>query len=113
MSAKLSVEPSAANAIFLREFYAAFLKGAADAAVKFVTPDFIMHVPGRGINTGEYWGRDGLKKFMGNILNYNGGTFSMKIPAMSVEDHTAFTREVVVLNRKQDPARLWTLRFTA
>jgi ketosteroid isomerase-like protein len=111
MSAKLSIEASAANAILLRDFYGAFLKGDADAAVKFVTPDFIMHVPGRGKNAGEYWGRDGLKRFMGNILTYNGGMFSMKVPAMSVADHTAFTREVVALNRKQDPVRLWTLRF--
>jgi len=110
-SKKSSIEPPAATVVFLRDFYAAFLKGDADTAAKFVTPDFIMHVPGRGMNAGEYWGRTGLKKFMGNISAYNGGTFSMKIPAMSVEDHTAFTREVVVINRKQDPSRLWTLRF--
>jgi ketosteroid isomerase-like protein len=102
---------SAANAILLQHFYAAFTAGNQDAAVQCVTPDFIMHVPGMGSNAGEYWGHDGLRTFMNNILAYNGGTFSMNVPAIAVDDHTAFTREVVILNRKQDPAWLWTLRF--
>jgi hypothetical protein len=102
---------SAANAVVLQQFYAAFTAGKSDAAVQFATPDFIMHVPGTGGNAGEYWGHDGLRTFMNNILAYNGGTFRMHVPAIAVDDHTAFTREVVVLNRKHDPARLWTLRF--
>jgi ketosteroid isomerase-like protein len=102
---------SAANAVVLLRFYAAFITGNSDAAVQFVTPDFIMHVPGTGINAGKYWGHDGLRTFMNNIRTYNGGTFRMHVPAMAVDDHTAFTREVVILNRKQDPAWLWTLRF--
>jgi ketosteroid isomerase-like protein len=102
---------SAANAAVLQQFYAAFNAGNCDAAVQFVTPDFIMHVPGTGQNAGEYWGHEGLRMFMSNILGYNGGTFHMNIPAIAVDDHTAFTREVVILNRKRDPDRLWKFRF--
>lgn len=96
----------------VRGFYAAFAKGDITAAQKFVTDDFIMHVPGKGLNAGEYWGKDGLREFMGHILGYNGGTFELKVPHFAVNGDTAFTREVVTLNRKKDPAKLWTLRFT-
>lgn len=111
MHTKSNTGPPAANGVLLLDFYAAFLAGDADAAVRFLTPDFILHVPGRGANAGEHWGREGLKKFMRNILAYNGGRFEMKVPAMAVADQAAFTREVVSLGRRQDPESLWTLRF--
>ena len=102
---------SGANAQLLQNFYAAFVRGDAEGAAGYVTSDFIMHVPGRGLNAGDYWGRDGLRRFMRNIQNYVGGVFEMRIAAMSVADTTAFTREIVVLNRKRDPENRWRLRF--
>lgn len=104
-------DDEAANARLIQKFYAAFMAADADATTALVTHDFVMHVPGNGLNAGEYWGRDGLRQFMANIKQYNGGVFSMKVDALAAGPGSAFTREVVVINRKQDPDKLWPLRF--
>jgi hypothetical protein len=87
------------NARLLQRFYAAFMAADAEATTALVTPDFVMHVPGKGLNAGEYWGRDGLRQFMANIKQYNGGVFSMKVDALATGAGTAFTHEIVVINR--------------
>ncbi|MFE5940672.1 nuclear transport factor 2 family protein [Streptomyces sp. NPDC056470] len=100
------------NAKLLRDFYSAFTRGDVEAAKKFVTADFLMHVPGKGTNAGEYWGPDGLAAFMKNIQAWNGGAFAMQVPHVAVSGEHGFTREVVDINRKHDPDRMWQLRFT-
>jgi ketosteroid isomerase-like protein len=100
------------NAKLIQDFYGAFLRGDMEAVTKYISGDFIMHVPGKGLNAGEYWGADGLKKFASNIFAYNGGTFNMKVPTLAVSGDTAFTQEIIQLNRKQDPKRMFELRFT-
>jgi ketosteroid isomerase-like protein len=112
LSAEQASTTSQANAEVLQQFYAAFTKGDIEAAKSFVTSDFIMHVPGKGANAGEHWGREGLEKFMKNILSWNGGKFSMQVPHVAVNGDGGFTREVVDLNRKHDPERDWQIRFT-
>lgn len=111
-SAGASSQTSQDTVKLIQGFYGAFAKGDIPAAQKFVTDDFIMHVPGKGLNAGEYWGKEGLREFMGHILGYNGGTFELKVPHFAVNGDTAFTREIVTINRKKDPAKIWTLRFT-
>lgn len=93
----------------IREFYATVMKGDIDRAATFVTPDFIMHVPGKGSNAGEYWGREGFRIFVDNILEYSGGTFSLDLRTVAVHDRTVFTRELATLGRRQDPVRRWAL----
>jgi len=83
-----------------------------DSVTKLISNDFIMHVPGKGLNAGEYWGAEGLEKFASNIFAYNGGVFSMKVPTLAVSGDTAFTQEVIQLNRKQDPKHIFELHFT-
>ncbi|GGB69445.1 nuclear transport factor 2 family protein [Fictibacillus barbaricus] len=102
---------STQTAEMMQDFYAAFSKGDVEGASKFLTPDFIMHVPGRGKNAGEYWGVEGFQKFYKNILNYNGGKFSMQVPVLSINKDVVFTREAVQINRKHDPNNLFNLRF--
>jgi ketosteroid isomerase-like protein len=99
------------NAKMIQEFYSAFIRGDIQAASKFITNDFIMHVPGKGQNAGEYWGVEGFKQFVSNILAYNGGKFSMEVPQLAVGEDTAFTREIVKFNRKHDPERMFEQRF--
>lgn len=94
-----------------RDLYAAFGSGDCDAAARLVRDDCILHVPGTGANAGEYWGRDGFRRFMGNILAYNGGVFDVQVPVVSIHDDDVFTREIVTLNRRVDPDRRWTLCF--
>ncbi|MFD7406749.1 nuclear transport factor 2 family protein [Streptomyces sp. NPDC059866] len=103
---------SRTNAKVLRGFYATFARGDIEAAKKFVTADFVMHVPGNGKNADEYWDPDGLATFMNNILAWNGGRFAIRVPHAAVNGDGGFTREIIDLNRKHDPERTWQLRFT-
>jgi ketosteroid isomerase-like protein len=109
MSAVPRVRRSTAEVV--SDLYDAFVTGDVDAAVRHVAPDFIGHVPGNGLNGGEYWGPAGFRQFMTNIARYNGGTFEIEVPVFSVAGDDAFTREIIRINRAQDPERIWTLRF--
>jgi ketosteroid isomerase-like protein len=100
------------NAEILKTLYDAFTAGDVETAARFVTDDYVLHVPGRSANAGEYWGSDGLKKFMSNIAGYNGGLFEMTVPAFALSGDDAFTREVIRLNRRHDPEREFILRIT-
>jgi len=100
------------NAKLIQDFYGAFLRGDMETVTKLTSGDFIMHVPGKGLNAGEYWGTEGLKKFATNIMTYNGGVFNMQVPTLAVSGNTAFTQEIIKLNRKQDPDRMFELHFT-
>jgi len=99
------------NAKLIQAFYGAFLSGDIEQVSKYITDDFIMHVPGKGLNAGEYWGVDGLKKFVSNIMSYNGGQFNMQVPQLAVGEDVAFTREIVKFNRKYDPNKMFEQRF--
>jgi len=68
------------NVESIRKLYEDVGTGHVDQAAHAVTTDFIMHVPGIGPNADEHWGRDGFRSFMHNILDYNGGTFSLDPP---------------------------------
>ena len=107
-----AVDLSRCNAEILRDLYGAFVSGDLEAAAEYVARDLIVHVPGTGANAGEYWGRDGFKRFMSNIARHNGGVFEMQVPVFSVTDDHVFTREVIRINRVQDPERIWTLRIS-
>ena len=72
------------NADIVRRLYEAFVAGDLEAAATFVATDFVMHVPGTGLNAGEYWGLSGFRKFMSNIARHNGGVFDMDVPVFSV-----------------------------
>jgi len=103
---------TAINAQLLSDLYDAFVTGDVENAVRYVTPDLILHVPGRGWNASEYWGVEGFRKFMSNIATYNGGLFDMRVPVFSVTGDDAFTREVIRINRKHDPEREFVLEIT-
>lgn len=105
-------DASQANAHLVSVLYDAFVIGDIDAAARFVAPDYVLHVPGRGLNAGEYWGIDGFRQFMSNIARHNGGIFQMDVPVCAVSGEHAFTREVVTMNRAWDPHRVWELRIS-
>ncbi|NHB59026.1 nuclear transport factor 2 family protein [Acinetobacter sp. 194] len=99
------------NKTLITEFYAAFSRGNAEEILQYVTDDFIMHVPGQGLNAGEYWGKEGFKKFLDNIASYGGGEFSVSVPTVAINDDVIYTREQIIMNRKANPAEMWTLRL--
>src|SRR6266511_446648 len=116
MSTGTHIDPRAAhaasdqrNAELVQSFYAALRVGDVTAAAERVYPDFVAHIPGSGTNAGEYWSIDGFKTLMSNVFAYNGGHFDVRIPVISVNGPDVFTREVIKLNRKDDPERIWTL----
>jgi len=108
----ISADTSEQNAAIISDLYEAFVSGDVEAATRFLSPDFVMHVPGTGRNAGEYWGVNGFRQFMSNIALHNGGVFEMEVPVFSVSGEHAFTREVVRINRADDPDHLWTLRIS-
>jgi ketosteroid isomerase-like protein len=93
------------------DLYEAFVVGDVEVATQCLAEDFIGHVPGKGLNAGEYWGRKGFHQFMANIASYNGGVFEIEVPVFSVAGEDAFTREVIQLNRASDPGRIWQLNI--
>jgi ketosteroid isomerase-like protein len=116
MSTSTHIDPRAAhaasdqrNAELVQSFYAALRVGDVTAAAELVYPDFAAHIPGSGTNAGEYWSIDGFKTLMSNVFAYNGGHFDVRVPVISVNGPDVFTREVIKLNRKDDPERIWTL----
>ncbi|MFC9091277.1 nuclear transport factor 2 family protein [Streptomyces sp. NPDC048231] len=110
-SVNAASQTSRETVALVRKFHAAFARGDLSAAQKFVSDDFVMHVPGRGLGAGQYWGKEGLRGFMGPMFSYNGGTFDLAVPHFAVNGDTAFTREVLTVNRKMDPEKTWVLRF--
>ncbi|WP_426508640.1 nuclear transport factor 2 family protein [Serratia proteamaculans] len=99
------------NRDLINKFYDAFKTGDKSIILSYVTDDFIMHVPGKGLNAGEYWGKEGFSKFLSNIENYSGGDFSLSVPSLAINENTIFTREDITMNRKENPAEKWLLRF--
>jgi ketosteroid isomerase-like protein len=105
-------DSSRSNAAMLSSLYDAFATGDLETARQFVSPDFVLHVPGTGRNAGEYWGPDGFLTFLSNVATHNGGLFDLQVPAFAVNGEHGFSREVVRINRAHDPERLWTLRIS-
>ncbi|MCW2264029.1 nuclear transport factor 2 family protein [Sphingobacterium sp. JUb78] len=99
------------NKKLMENFYNAFSKGEFEEIFQYVTPDFVMHVPGKGLNAGEYWYKEGFKKFLDHIVSFGGGVFSLSIPAIAVNVDSVFTREQIRMNRKENPEELWLLQF--
>lgn len=109
------IEPSndaRSNAQILSDLYGAFADGNLGAALRCVSSDFVLYVPGIGRNAGEYWGPEGLRKFMANIAIYNGGLLDLQVPVLAVTGEHGFSREVIRMNRAHDPQRVWTLRIS-
>jgi ketosteroid isomerase-like protein len=100
------------NTKALSALYDAFAAGDIEAAASFVTDDYLLHVPGRQPNAGEYWGVHGLKTFMANDQAYRDGIFELTVPVFVVSGDDAFTREVATVNRQHDPERSFVLRIT-
>jgi ketosteroid isomerase-like protein len=97
------------NAELVQTLYRALRARDLEAAAELIYPDFVAHVPGKGINAGEYWSVEGFKTLFSNVLAYNGGHFDVRVPVVSVNGADVFTREVLELNRTADPERIWTL----
>jgi ketosteroid isomerase-like protein len=97
------------NAELVQTLYRSLRARDLEAAAELIYPDFVAHVPGKGINAGEYWSVEGFKTLFSNVLAYNGGHFDVRVPVVSVNGADVFTREVIELNGTADPERIWTL----
>lgn len=97
------------NERVIKDLYSAFQASNLEGVISCLAPDVILHVPGTGLNAGEYWGHAGFRRFYSNIMNYYGGHFRNKIIAFAAGDQHVFVREFNVLNRKSDPSIKWHL----
>lgn len=99
------------NVDTVNKMYNAFVSGDQDTIAEMISADYVLHVPGNGLNAGEYWGQEGFRRFMSNIAEHNGGVFDMDVPAFAANGEHVFTREVLRINRVADPERVFTLRL--
>jgi len=106
-----SQEESFENAEVVARLYDAFVEGDVQRTLECFAPDALHHVPGRGLNAGDYWGHAGVTRFMENVRHHYGGLWVISVPVLSVHGDDAFTREILRINRAHDPGRVWTLRI--
>ncbi|MFI6508726.1 nuclear transport factor 2 family protein [Streptosporangium sp. NPDC050855] len=77
------------NARVVRDFYAALGRGDLEAARGALTPDSVLHVPGRSANTGDYEGRDAVIGFVADASAATGGTLTLTVHRVLADDEQA------------------------
>jgi ketosteroid isomerase-like protein len=95
------------NAEVLKNLYAAISTQDKTAAAELLSADLILHVPGRGLLAGDYWGHQGFETYLSKLLEHAGGSLRVDVPVLSVNGQDAFAREVVTARRRRDPEREW------
>ncbi|MGJ6962274.1 nuclear transport factor 2 family protein [Streptosporangium sp. G11] len=77
------------NAQAVKDLYDALGAGDLEAAGRALTPDSVLHVPGRGANTGDYVGRDAVLGFVTHAFTVTGGTLKLTVHRVLSDDETA------------------------
>jgi uncharacterized protein len=77
------------NARAVWDFYTALDRGDLDAARRTLTPDSVLHVPGRSSNTGRYEGREAVIAFVVNASAVTGGTLKLAVHRVLADDEQA------------------------
>jgi ketosteroid isomerase-like protein len=62
------------NAELVQTLYRALRARDLEAAAELIYPDFVAHVPGKGINAGEYWSVEGFKTSFRTYSHTTAGT---------------------------------------
>ncbi|AHG93228.1 protein of unknown function DUF1486 (plasmid) [Gemmatirosa kalamazoonensis] len=103
---------SCENARVVAKFYEAYAARDVDAAAQLAAPDFVLHVPGRGVLAGEHWGTDGFRRYLSIIQAHSGAVFDFRVTAIAVNGEHVFTREVLELTRAGEPDSRFVLRIS-
>lgn len=69
--------------------YEAVARGDLDALGKFLDDDIVWHVPGKGLISGDYHGRDGVVEFFTTAQQLSQGTMRVDLhDVAATNDHT-------------------------
>ena len=74
------------NVALLRKGYAAFEKGDMDTLNELFTDDIVWHVPGTGIMSGDYKGKEEVFAMFGKLVQETGGKFKIEIHDVLAND---------------------------
>lgn len=77
------------NAQTVWDFYAALNRGDLDAVRRTLTPDAVLHVPGRSSNTGDPEGREAIIAFVVNASAVTQGTLKLDVHRVLADDEQA------------------------
>jgi uncharacterized protein len=67
------------NEALLRRAYEAQARGDIDGYLDLLSDDFVLHIPGRSQISGEYRGKDEVRRHFIEIVELSGGTFRTKV----------------------------------
>ncbi|GGP14661.1 nuclear transport factor 2 family protein [Nonomuraea glycinis] len=73
----------------VHDFYDALARGDLDAAGDLLTPDAVLHVPGRSSNTGDHVGRDAVIGFVAKAAEVTRGTLRLAVNRVLADEEQA------------------------
>jgi ketosteroid isomerase-like protein len=72
--------------IVARRLYESFMVGDLETVAGLLAGDVVFHVPGTGVNAGDYHGRDGVLAFFAQASRLTGGTLRIELRNVLVGD---------------------------
>jgi ketosteroid isomerase-like protein len=94
------------NAQTVQAFYDALARGDLDAAGELLTPDAVLHVPGRSSNTGAHLGRDAVLGFITKAAEVTGGTLRLVVHRVLADGEQAVALATYTATRPDRTAPL-------
>lgn len=82
------------NEQVLRKGYEAVAQGDFAAAAETLAEDVVFHVPGAGLISGEYRGRDAVFEFFAKSQQLSGGTFRIELHDVAATDEHAIALQI-------------------
>lgn len=70
----------------VRRLYESFMVGDLETVAGLLADDVVFHVPGTGVNAGDYYGRDGVLAFFTQAARLTGGTLRIEVRDVLVGD---------------------------
>jgi ketosteroid isomerase-like protein len=82
------------NENLVRRGYEAFAQGDVQAVKEIFADDIVFHVPGRGLISGEYRGRDAVLEFFAKSQELSAGTLRIELHDLAATDEHAIALQV-------------------
>jgi ketosteroid isomerase-like protein len=95
------------NEEMLRRGYEAFAQGDLEAVKEIFPEDIVFHVPGRGLISGEYRGREAVLGFFAKGQELSGGTLRIELHDVAATDEHAIALQI---NRAERNAKTLAAR---
>lgn len=92
-----------ANAAAVHRLYDAAARGDLQVLPELLTPDVVLHVPGRSRNTGTYRGVEGVAGFLQSAHALTGGTLQLALHRVLADDAWAVALATYTATRPDRP----------